>query len=364
MEENNLQKKPRDSKEYANLFLLDENGKKRDFSGVNSVCFVTVGHAETLWILLQEFASKDITIIDRKSEIDFIEALKKLHNRDDIRIVQKIEVEKDEDVLNNYIRNTNMFDLIIANPPYGNQGACLAKKINSVLVNFAEQTIVLAPVRSFLSKIENLDNEVYLGNLSSIFPDANCPAGALALFRHSTVNKYKDIEDLVLTTKHKILVKAIANYNEMHEPFFTSLLGYCTSKQKASFHGDESLIFVVTNWCAADKVHANKSADRDHNLDKKPLEWKDSCKNYGIVLKDKDSYENFTKWWYKTPGRGVAAQKTLIYKILEILALVGNGGPSINKYPKYFPNLDWSYPWTDQEILKEIGLPEDFLEKE
>lgn len=27
-------------------------------------------------------------------------------------------------------------------------------------------------------------------------------------------------------------------------------------------------------------------------------------------------------------------------------------------------NLDWSHPWTDKEILKEIGLPEDFLEKE
>lgn len=24
-------------------------------------------------------------------------------------------------------------------------------------------------------------------------------------------------------------------------------------------------------------------------------------------------------------------------------------------------NLDWSHPWTDAEILKELGLPEDFL---
>ena len=269
------------------------------------------------------------------------------------------------DYLRTFWRKSNMsFDLIIANPPFGNQGACLAKRINPILANLAEQTVILAPVRSFLPVIENLDNEVYLGNLSSIFPGVNCPAGALALLRRSTINKYKDIEDLVLNTKHKMLVKAIADYNKIHEPFFTSLLGYCTSKQKASFHGDENLIFVITNWCAADKVHANKSADRDHNLDKKPLEWKDSCKNYGIVLKDKNSYENFTNWWYKTPGRGADAQKTLIYKILEILALVGNGGPSINKYPKYLPNLNWSRPWTDAEILAELELPEDFLEKE
>ena len=29
-----------------------------------------------------------------------------------------------------------------------------------------------------------------------------------------------------------------------------------------------------------------------------------------------------------------------------------------------FPHVDWSKSWTDQEILAEIGLPEDFLEKE
>lgn len=28
------------------------------------------------------------------------------------------------------------------------------------------------------------------------------------------------------------------------------------------------------------------------------------------------------------------------------------------------PHLDWSHPWTDEEILKEIGLPEDFLGEE
>ena len=35
--------------------------------------------------------------------------------------------------------------------------------------------------------------------------------------------------------------------------------------------------------------------------------------------------------------------------------------PSINRYPLTLPNLDWSHPWTDQEILKELGLLEDFL---
>ena len=78
MKENNLQKKPSSAREYANLFLLDENGKKRDFSNSKNICLITIGYAETLWILLQEFAGKNITIIDRKSEIDYIEKLAKL----------------------------------------------------------------------------------------------------------------------------------------------------------------------------------------------------------------------------------------------------------------------------------------------
>lgn len=118
MKENNLQKKPRDAREYANLFLLDENGKKRDFSNSKSVCLITIGYAETTRILLEEFAGKDITIIDRKSEIDFIEAWIKLHKRNDIR-VKRIEVETDEELHSTILKlNMNMFDLIIANPPY------------------------------------------------------------------------------------------------------------------------------------------------------------------------------------------------------------------------------------------------------
>ena len=36
---------------------------------------------------------------------------------------------------------------------------------------------------------------------------------------------------------------------------------------------------------------------------------------------------------------------------------------SLKQYNQYL-NLDWSKPHTDAEILAEIGLPEDFLEKE
>lgn len=50
----------------------------------------------------------------------------------------------------------------------------------------------------------------------------------------------------------------------------------------------------------------------------------------------------------------------LTNKFLDLIKNT-NGGCG-GGYFKYFPNLDWSRPWTDEEILEEIGLPRDFLE--
>ena len=177
MKENNLQKKPRDAREYANLFLLDENGKKRDFSNTKSVCFVTIGYVETLWILLQEFAGKDITIIDRKSEIDFIEAWIKLHKRNDIR-VKRIEVETDEAVHSTILKlNMNIFDLIIANPPYGKGGSLSEKIINKMIENkVAKDYVILAPLKSNIptwDKIKEVKGPFSLSEYFQSVPEAN-----------------------------------------------------------------------------------------------------------------------------------------------------------------------------------------------
>ena len=52
------------------------------------------------------------------------------------------------------------------------------------------------------------------------------------------------------------------------------------------------------------------------------------------------------------------AQRTLIYFILDLLCEAYNGGAF---YQEICVRVDWSRSWTDAEILKELELPEDFL---
>ena len=52
--------------------------------------------------------------------------------------------------------------------------------------------------------------------------------------------------------------------------------------------------------------------------------------------------------------------RSALYKISYTL----NGDAGSRVLAELTPNLDWSRPWTDAEILAELGLPEDSLEKE
>lgn len=72
---------------------------------------------------------------------------------------------------------------------------------------------------------------------------------------------------------------------------------------------------------------------------------------HALIFKSRQEKIN-AEYWHRT-GK-------LYTRILKEL---DNGG-SIDLIDFVFPHLDWSHPWTDEEILEEIGLPKDFLEKD
>lgn len=88
------------------------------------------------------------------------------------------------------------------------------------------------------------------------------------------------------------------------------------------------------------------------------------CPVNAFVFLNKQERDNFSKWWYSCleGAQGKKLRIGLTNACLDLIrdAISSSGG----YYETYFPNLDWSRPWTDEEILKELGLPEDFLEKE
>ena len=65
----------------------------------------------------------------------------------------------------------------------------------------------------------------------------------------------------------------------------------------------------------------------------------------GYEFETKEEKENIINWWYNSK---IASKLCWGLKKQSF----GRG---------YLPRVDWSKSWTDQEILKELGLPDDFL---
>ena len=370
MKENNLQKKPRNAREYANLYLLDENGKKIDFSNSKNVCLITIGWAETSWILLQEFAGKDITIIDRKSEIDYIETLIKLHKRNDIRIIRK-EVETDEAVLSAILDlNMNMFDLIISNPPYGKSSSLSKKIVNTLLENkVAKEMVVLAPTNTYkIPELKYVQSIVRVDG-HALFGDASIYDLCLTRMAKE-IGPYKDYASLVLDEKELDLYRNIRVYNESHPTHFKVEKDFMGCKK--DWNRMFAFSFAINNGGSTDVKPWSEIIDLTPYTEKHQGPTADIKFNFGndfeayynnlrgnvsyprlIDMGSTQEKSNFKNWYYKA-GR-------LVNRIRSIISQCENITPRPQCYIDYFPNLDWSHPWTDQEILKELGLPEDFL---
>ena len=397
MKENNLQKKPSSAREYANLFLLDENGKKKDFSNIKNVCLITIGCAETSWILLQEFAGKNITIIDRKSEIDYIEALIKIHKRNDIRIIRK-EVETDEAVLSAILDlNMNMFDLIIANPPYG-KSSSLAQQIIDTVKAYAKQSIWLVPVNTckYDEVLKSCESVNILSRAdSSLFEGATIGRLSLLKISPKTNNSSLVYEDLILSTLDKKLIelrKATKAYNEKigTKSIYTIDGNYLLKKygktlKEASkqtlpktFESianrnvkdlrDEGYCFYNTVRSTVDGVHFTDGYDRRYNFEGIWDNKVDTAHSGDLLcFESKEARNNFRDWWYsctkKYANKVECNRRGLTNMYLTLLGNCVSLSAGIGYYIDYFPQVDWSRPWTDSEILKELGLPEDFLEE-
>lgn len=128
---------------------------------------------------------------------------------------------------------------------------------------------------------------------------------------------------------------------------------------------DAKVAFVYTIWTPSNGVHTSQAHDWTYNLQGVwPDEWKYDCPVNIMVFATKLERDNFRDWWYSCLEREKEQKlrSGLTNFILDILrdARSSCGGG----YDVYFPNLDWSHPYDDASILKELGLPEDFLEKE
>ena len=281
------------------------------------------------------------------------------------------------------------------NPPYG-KSSSLAKEIIKSVLPISTKVICLAPVivckyKEILSKCKKVE----ICGDSNTFNDATTGTLAILNLSKEAINE-TEYEDLILKgldIKLQTLRKAVKEYNKEHssdmycidgtvlDKKFRKTLGEASKQQLPDSFKDianenvkdllyKGYAFYNTVRSVVDGVHFTDPAlDRDYNF---RGTWNDE--NYFtrhgdlLMFATPDCRNNFRDWWYsctkKYSTKTECNRRGLTNALLTLLRDVVSCSAGICYYDDFFPHLDWSRPWTDREILKELGLPEDFLEKE
>lgn len=360
----NIYKQPKSANTYVNLFIQEIS------DNVENVCLLFIGHLETIYNILVAKPGVNFTVIDGG---DTTEALPYIYNGANLKesITFKDSWCKDNDTFIEGLHSIfdNMpFDLIIANPPYGKSSSLSKKIVNKMLeCKVAKDYVVLAPPKTFVDLYENVESwKGYYGwENTRMFEGAALENLCIVAVKQAKVNKFESYLDCILEPKMKQLRNAVIEYNKTHDIFY-DFKGWSTlqTKEKGILDNiDENLIFLVPIFTPSNlNGVAFAGESYKHNVLKENIVYeKRHSGPWNMVLHSQLEYINFSKWWY---GSGKRREKSLLNLGFDTLYRAYGGDPSLNKYCEVIPNLDWSKPWTDAEILAEIGLPEDFLEKE
>ena len=255
--------------------------------------------------------------------------------------------------------NNMTFDLIIANPPFEVGGSVLEKTISC-----AKNLVFLMPAAKYAkSKLFEYVEDIKVLS-ENPFADASVDRLCVTKCSCSKVYKYKTLQELKLTgSKHKLLWKYVLNVNvPKHEKLFRS--------------GPESLLLdslsillpsrgVYANSKTTDCYRFNRLDDKNDiicklrkNNERVRIEGTNTnCTNiYVVIAKDSKSRNAFLDF----------VESDYFQELATDFMQLQSGFPyeTFLYFCEQNPALDWSKPHTDAEILKELGLPEDFLEKE
>lgn len=376
----NVYKSPISKEKYANLFL------DKIPEGAKNVCLLFIGHSETVHYIMSQKPEIDFTVIDGS---DVTEALPYIYTADNLKERITFEesdcedetfLKKLETCFENYIMNNMSFDLIIANPPYGKQ-CKLAKPIIKKTLEAAPIAVVLCETIGFTQDESIMHKVVHLEKIPNPFTDALIQNLAIAKLNSAANTVEFSREFFTLDDKRYQLVQAIKSYNKTHARSWENIAYFNTKETKklsecktydciladASCKDlfENNQVFVYTIRVAGDGVHVDGDDTKVNNLEKDA--WINPHKRYfdAFVFATSLEKQNFRNWWNSCiQSTGKKSRDGLTNTILSIICECVSGGAGVEAYKTYFPNLDWSKPWTDSEILKDIGLPEDFLEKE
>ena len=372
----NMRKDPNSKESYADLFISQIKEEPK------TACLFTIGDARAVEIILEKYKNTQFVVFDYPALIKFLDFAKPANLFKAIPIKYDWEseseflgfVEAEMQKASREIEGTNMssFDLIIANPPYGKSSSLSKKIVNALLENkVAEEYVVLAPPRSFLDTLDKIVDFENKGLTSDLFdiPAANGIRVYCTKYTNNEINRYSEFDLRFYDKKLKQLADAVHRYNKEHETFIDTdyeygglswkTLNYLSTEIKKGL--DPSRIFLIPYFTPRNGVQWGECGDHNNGVKLWDFE-KGKSSALAIVLKEnyKKYFNEYFYKYYKDKERRVNG---LLNQFLMCIRLGWSDSPGVEAYLEYFPNLDWSHPWTDEEILAELGLPEDFLEE-
>ena len=302
------------------------------------------------------------------------------------------------------------FGLIIANPPYGKRGT-LATTLIKEFMKYAKECIVLCQPRSIektgvyehVVKADVVDNifDAGLGKLAVSKIRNDYTEGKQVLYGKREMNEYdiewwirdfnKDKQNIWRTIPHVAVYPE--KYKKAVEEKRSFFMFGCLEHSNPITKDGNSTGYRYNVY----KESVVWAGDVDpRHPDEGPLKNGKDC--YAFDCESERAKNNFIAVYYDVPKEGFYSIRNLqrreyakgmpkaesyvpaidwehldespLWQTSKekafLVELIKEGGQKIVlAYLKAKnENLDWSKSWTDKEILAELGLPEDFLEKE
>lgn len=220
-----------------------------------------------------------------------------------------------------------MFDLVIANPPYGDHTA-LGNRIVKELIPISKTQIILMPYKGW--KANNIFRHIEDLELvdDNLFEEASI--SDLAIVKSGSEVRNKDwMEDIIIKRIVDPSLKELylLNYEKnLKSPIFSIHFGV-TSKTLDY----DPLKFFITYWTPSNGVHSEEnSKDILFNLNHSSVRMSGSNTDCYLKFKSKAEVQNLINFWYNNP-------------IMDILLKGIGQNISTNDTVKLFiPNIDWS----------------------
>lgn len=239
------------------------------------------------------------------------------------------------------------FDLVISNPPYGKSGA---KITMNIIQNIKPKQFVNLMPQNDYTRVKGLIQYVDLDTLQRVdnkFEDANVIPWVAKINNVPDVNMTED--DFIIKTCREDLQKFYTN--NLHKTHYAiDTIIYGDNPSKGTNYNTDTDFYIPWRTYINGVQNTHRGIDYKWNIEK-------SVSLSDVHVSGMNQYTcsfvrfnteiekvNFAKFWYDS-------------KLMNILIKGMNRDSGLLTFT--FPKVDWSRPWTDEEILKEFGYTDE-----